>query len=296
MQNHRCGPWVMVLAGVLAGWPASAAAQSGWHADLDQARAEAERLNRPILVHFGASWCAPCQKMERSVFNQRSVIDQLQNAVVGLKVDVDKQPQLARRFGVDRFPTDVVLEPNGRRILESTGYRSAQEYTALINRAHTRYADLLASRKSERASQAAASVASKSEENNPPEDDNREPVLMLDGYCPVTLWKSRRWEKGAARFASEFEGQLFHLESASAKSEFKENPQRYVPQLLGCDAVIVWETDRAVAGSIKWAAFYDEALYLFANAENREQFKKSPDKYIRVQVVLHADQIEPAVR
>lgn len=295
MHHHRYGLWTMILAVWLAGEPAPAAAESLWHTDLNQARTEAERLDRPILVHFGASWCAPCQKMERSVLNERSVTDQLQNAVVGLKVDVDKQPQLARRFGIERFPTDVILEPNGRRLLESTGYRTAREYTALINRAHTRYADLLATRKSERTSQAAATVTSKPDKRETTDND-REPELMLNGYCPVTLWTSRRWEKGSPQFASEFQGQLFHMESASAQSEFEQHPQRYVPQLLGCDAVIVWETDRAIPGSIQWAAFYDESLYLFTSAENREQFKKSPDKYVKTQVVLHVDQVEPAIR
>lgn len=117
---------MMAVGLVLSGLGVSAAADRIWYKDLNEARAEAERLNRPILCHFGATWCAPCQKMEQSVLNQPKVLDQLKASVVGLKVDVDEHPELARRFGVDRFPTDIFLEPNGQRLLESTGYRTPQ--------------------------------------------------------------------------------------------------------------------------------------------------------------------------
>src|SRR5690606_9627134 len=117
-----------------------------WYTDLNEARREAERLQRPILCHFGAVWCAPCQKMERAVFNQPAVIDQLKASVISVKIDVDKSPELARRFGVDRFPTDVIIEPGGQRLMEATGYQSPEDYIALVDRAGRRYSDLLASR------------------------------------------------------------------------------------------------------------------------------------------------------
>ena len=59
----------------------------------------------------------------------------------------------------------------------------------------------------------------------------------------------------------------------------------------------VTETDLAVPGSVRFGAFYDEELFLFATAENRATFKQNPDRYTRTRVVQHIDEIDrPLVR
>ena len=69
-------------------------------------------------------------------------------------------------------------------------------------------------------------------------------------------------------------------------------PIPFAPKLLGCDPVILRETDRAVAGDIQYGAFFDGELYLFKTDERRKQFKSQPDKFIRLQHALKIDQVE----
>lgn len=271
-----------------------------WHTDLETARREAQRLNRPILCHFGAKWCAPCQKMEQSVLNQSAVATSLQNVIVGLKVDVDQHPELGQRFGVTQFPTDIIIEPNGTRLMESTGYRPMNEYLDLIDRAGRRYNELLAQRKPKQT----PSINTLPENGNVLPDPNGdpqmarqgEPMLMLEGYCPVTLGQKRSWVKGDPQFQSDYKGQRYQFVSQAAQQEFQVHADRYVPQFLGCDPVVVWTTDRAMAGSIEWGAYYDDLLYLFTTEENRRKFKQAPDKYLTTKVVLDVDQIESVLR
>lgn len=269
-------------------------AETIWHTSLNEARREAERVNRPILCHFGAKWCAPCQKMERLVLNQPNVTAQMRASVVALKIDIDEHPELAQRFGVERFPTDVFLEPNGQRLMESTGFHSADEYISMIDRAGRRYTDLLASRQTK----SPLPLATSPEHNGDASQlaKNAAPMLMLEGYCPVTLQKTRRWEKGDPQWHAEYKGQLYQFVSAQVREEFLKAPDHYVPQLLGCDPVIVFTTDRVVPGSIEWGAFYDDRLYLFTSEEHRRKFKESPDKYVATRVVLNVDQIESIIR
>jgi thioredoxin-related protein/YHS domain-containing protein len=272
----------------------SALAQSLWHTDLNEARREAERLHRPILCHFGAEWCAPCQKMERSVFTQRAVIDQLRANAVCLKIDVDRQPDIARRFGVERFPTDIFIEPSGQRLMESTGFHPPEEYMALIDRASRRYSDLLASRQSRPVPPVVTTPEVGGDSSQLAK--SAPAMLMLDGYCPVTLQNERRWVKGSPKIFTEYKGQQFQFVSTEARQEFLQRPDAFVPQFLGCDPVLLFTADRAVSGSIEWGAYYDNHLFLFTSDENRRNFKSSPEKYLHTRVVLEVDQIETAIR
>ncbi|WP_437188447.1 thioredoxin family protein [Planctomicrobium sp. SH668] len=269
-------------------------AQSIWYKDLNAARREAERLNRPLLCHFGATWCAPCQKMERTVFNQQAVLDQLRASAVCVKIDVDENKELAQRFGVSNFPTDVFLEPNGQRLMESTGYQSAEEYRAFVDRASRRYSSLLASRQQK----TAPPIVTTPDPANDPSliTKNVSTQLMLEGYCPVSLSKTRDWKLGNGQIRAEYKGQIYQFVGEAERVEFLQSPDRFVPQFLGCDPVLIFTADRAVPGSIEWAAYFDGQLFLFANEDNRRNFKASPEKYIRTRVVLDLSQIEVLLR
>lgn len=274
---------------VVLGIGSLALADDIWLASLDDAKHLARKTNKPILCHFYADWCGPCQVMERQVFPSQQVREHLKNSVIAVKVDVRQQPHLANRFSVTNLPMDIVLEPSGAEIVQSTGFRTASEYTSLLNRAHTRYADLLAER---------AAQQRQADSYHP--GDVVKPVAsseaMMKGFCPVTLWKTRRWEKGSPQFHSEYKGQRFQFAGREELELFQQSPERYVPQFLGCDPVVVWETDQAVGGSIQYGAFYDERLYLFTSDQNRQRFKASPDQFIETKVVLHVSQIQQITR
>ena len=65
---------------------------------------EVVNAGSPILLDFWATWCGPCQR-------QGPIIDQM--AADGLnvgKVNVDEQPELAERFGVEVIPTFYLFQ------------------------------------------------------------------------------------------------------------------------------------------------------------------------------------------
>ncbi len=63
---------------------------------------EVLEAKQPVLVDFGADWCAPCRAIG-------PVVDELAaqfhaRAIVG-KVDVDEQEELARRYKIGSIPS-----------------------------------------------------------------------------------------------------------------------------------------------------------------------------------------------
>ena len=68
---------------------------------------EQEVLNsdKPVLVDFWASWCAPCMMLSPIV---AEIAEERSDIKVG-KINVDEQPELASQFGVSSIPMLLVF-------------------------------------------------------------------------------------------------------------------------------------------------------------------------------------------
>lgn len=104
------------------------------------ARAAAE--GKPVLVDFFATWCGPCKIMDRKTFHDPEVIREL-DAVVPVRIDAEgsnpvagyRGLDLADRYGVDVYPTLVLMDADGREIARSTGALPPDRFMAWLQRA-----------------------------------------------------------------------------------------------------------------------------------------------------------------
>src|SRR5690606_37386788 len=160
----------------------AAAEIPGWHSDFESARQTAQQQNRPMLLHFYADWCFPCKRMEKDVLSRPAVLQVLTSNLVLVKINVDRSPDLAKRFGINQFPSDVIVDPTGERILSSTGYQEADKYVSFARLGQRQYSDQIAA--------TAASTVGTQADPAPeitPGDASEPPMIALDGYCPVAL-------------------------------------------------------------------------------------------------------------
>lgn len=104
-----------------------------WDTDYARAWQRAKKQGRPVLLHFHATWCAPCRQMERDVLNSPDVLRELNTRCVAVKVDCDQQPVMVEQFGVEALPCDILVTPDGKMHRLNMGVVSAREYTSLIS-------------------------------------------------------------------------------------------------------------------------------------------------------------------
>jgi YHS domain-containing protein len=270
-------------------WAQAAQTKTPWTQTYETALSESQRLKRPLLIHFHAEWCVPCRRMDRDVLNSPELAAQLKQAFVGVKVDADRHPELLKKYGVRSLPSDLVVSPDGKILIQTQGYQEKGNYVARLERLGQRLGPSPGIAVPDDNSAGALVKRNQTlEEPLPPSS----PLPGLDGYSPVSLYTWREWRKGKPEFTAYYKGIAYQLATQKELEEFNASPDQYVPRLLGCDPVILQQTDRAVPGSTKFGAYFDGALYLFQSVETREEFKKSPLRYIKTRHVLNADEIE----
>ena len=86
------------------------------------------KSNTPIVVDFHATWCQPC-KMMTPILQQ--VKGQLGENVRILKIDVDKNQEIAARYQVRSVPTLMIFQ-NGQKKWSGSGVIQADQLTSVI--------------------------------------------------------------------------------------------------------------------------------------------------------------------
>jgi thioredoxin 1 len=83
---------------------------------------------KPVLIDFYATWCGPCQMLGPIL---KEVKDNLGERISILKIDVDKNQEIASAYQVRGVPT-MMLFQNGKQLWRQSGVLSKEELIKTI--------------------------------------------------------------------------------------------------------------------------------------------------------------------
>ncbi|MFV5695222.1 thioredoxin [Flavobacterium sp. LB3P122] len=83
---------------------------------------------KPVLIDFFATWCGPCKMLSPIL---REVKDSLGDRVSIIKIDVDKNQQIASQYQVRGVPT-MILFQSGKQLWRQSGVLNKEEIIKTI--------------------------------------------------------------------------------------------------------------------------------------------------------------------
>ena len=95
---------------------------------------EAQAQGKPIFLHFYANWCAYCAKMEKESFLNETIVDFLNQNYISIRVDVDKQPDIAQKYNVFALPTTYFFSAEGEKRGPVPGYISRERLLDMLTK------------------------------------------------------------------------------------------------------------------------------------------------------------------
>ncbi|MFV2060220.1 MAG: protein-disulfide reductase DsbD [Gammaproteobacteria bacterium] len=114
-------------------------------AELDAKLAEAKLAGKSVIIDYYADWCQDCLRMEKSTFNQPTVINLLNSDFVALQVDVTDQyneetKAVMKRYGIFAPPAILFFNSKGQLLedLKLYGFKSTDDFIALLNKVKLR--------------------------------------------------------------------------------------------------------------------------------------------------------------
>ena len=83
---------------------------------------------KPVLIDFFATWCGPCKMLAPIL---KEVKDNLGDRISIIKIDVDKNQQIASKYQVRGVPT-MILYQQGKQLWRQSGVLTKDEIIKVI--------------------------------------------------------------------------------------------------------------------------------------------------------------------
>ena len=103
-----------------------------WLSSLDEAKIQAVKANKPLLIDGWAEWCVACKQMDSTTYQNEEVIREIETHWIAVKLDFtamsEVDTQIGERWGITGLPTTIIVSSHGNpeQAIRLSGYLSGK--------------------------------------------------------------------------------------------------------------------------------------------------------------------------
>jgi len=87
---------------------------------------------KKVFIFFHADWCKYCETMDRKTFKDAGIISYLTSHFISIKVDVEREKSIAKKYNINPLPDCWFLSEKGDIIGNRPGYLSAEDLMPIL--------------------------------------------------------------------------------------------------------------------------------------------------------------------
>ncbi|MGB7343025.1 MAG: DUF255 domain-containing protein [Pirellulaceae bacterium] len=255
----------------------SARAQIAWQTNLQSAHAQAKNEGKLLLLHFYSDNCVYCERLEEGSFKSPQVGQTINQQFVPVKIHGGNNAHLTTMFKVTKYPTDVIVTPEGTTLIHSVSPQEPARFVAMLGEASR--AKVAAKPKT---SEFSADATPTSEPGAMPVQVRAEPTSggpMINQFAvdQTPAKESAKAKSGVP--AKTVSAKLPTKEKLEAPASESSTPDL---AMQGYCPVTVIKKDQWVEGNPKLGVIHLGKLYLFCDNEAMETFLADPVPYTPV--------------
>ena len=111
--------------------PATATDQIKWYS-YEEGIALGTSEGKKIFINFHADWCKFCRTMDRQTFKDAGIISYLNSHFISIKVDVEREKSIAKKYNINPLPDTWFLSETGEVIGNKPGFLSAEDLMPVL--------------------------------------------------------------------------------------------------------------------------------------------------------------------
>lgn len=104
-----------------------------WQYNLENALKSAGGKQKPVMIDFYTEWCGWCKKLDSDTYSD-SRVHAASGKFICVKIDAEKEPAIANKYGVTGYPTIIFLDGNANLISKIPGYLPPDRFLENMNK------------------------------------------------------------------------------------------------------------------------------------------------------------------
>ena len=131
MKNSQI-VWMPIVVWICAGMTFINAQKIDWQSFDKDIFIKAKNRDKPVLLHLSANWCHWCHVMEEATYQDKDVMQYLNQYYIASTEDHDRRPDLANRYRAYGWPATIIFSKDGQELFKQAGYIAPKRFLEVL--------------------------------------------------------------------------------------------------------------------------------------------------------------------